>query len=121
MVGFAHCWVGPYVWRHHLDIFRELSKGLRGATSGNPAEESPTAQKDTPTGALHSQAEFSLVSPPLLCQLINPSFSQREVHAEFGLWKTSASNYLILDVASSIAVQFLVESVYILQQQHVKT
>lgn len=21
IVGFVHCWVGPYVWRHHLDIF----------------------------------------------------------------------------------------------------
>lgn len=97
-----------------------IKPGLRAKQSwetlpNSVSEESLSARKAAQPGTLHSQAKFPLVSPPLLCQLINPSFSQREVQAEFWLWKVSASNYLIFHMASSIDMQFLVGSLYILQ------
>lgn len=66
MVGFVHCWVGPYVWRHHLDIFRELSKGLRGATSGNPAEKPHCPEGHSNwSAAFPSWVLLGITSPPL--------------------------------------------------------
>lgn len=65
-----------------------INPGLRAKRSQETllnflSEESLTARKDALTGTSRSQAEFPLVSPALLCQLIKPSFSQREDQAEF--------------------------------------
>lgn len=91
-VGFVHCWVHVSEGTISTSSKASIKSDLRAKQPWETllnflSQESLTARKDALMGTLHSQAKLPLESLPLLCQLIKPQFSQREVQAQFWLWK----------------------------------